>query len=184
MRDENDNDLIARVSGGDQEAFQRLYGLYYQRLFRFVYRMTRRSDLVDEIINDVMFVVWQKALTFNRSSRVSTWILGIAYNKALKALERSTITINEVPLEDVESCMADRSLPLEKHLEIENWVATAFDRLSPEQRAVMELTYQHGLHYSDIASILDCPENTVKTRMFYARKKLRGLLSELQEIPS
>lgn len=176
--DDLDAELILRVRKADQAAFERLYKRYYPKLFRFAYRITRRLDALEEIINDVMFVVWNKAETYQPEARPSTWIFGIAYNKCLKSLS-SRSTAEHLELEealDLLPAVKDKGL---ENLEVENWVAAAFSKLPPDQRAVLELTYHHGLQYQEIASIMDCPENTVKTRMFHARKKIKALFPEL-----
>ena len=79
--------LIRQVAGGDMTAFETLFRRYYPRLRRFLERMTRRPHLVDEILNDTMLVVWRKAHTFNLRSKLSTWIIGIALRRSLKALD-------------------------------------------------------------------------------------------------
>ncbi|HEY5137886.1 MAG TPA: sigma factor, partial [Methylococcales bacterium] len=84
-----DADLIARLCKQDEKALELLYHHYYTRLFRFVARITRREDLIDEIINDVMYVVWVKAETYNQQCQPSTWIFGIAYNKARQSLRNA-----------------------------------------------------------------------------------------------
>jgi RNA polymerase sigma factor (sigma-70 family) len=177
----NDSDweLIHRIGNGDRKAFERLYKRYYHYLFRFVYRITRQLELVEDIINDVMFVVWQKAGTVAPKSRASTWILSIAYRKSLKSLYHSRVTSNDVSLEEIEPGLASDDEAMIEQLELENLLFVALGSLSPEQRAIMELVYYHEMHYSDIADVVGCPENTVKTRMFHARKRLRSLLPSL-----
>jgi RNA polymerase sigma factor (sigma-70 family) len=176
--DITDTELIERICEGDQQAFERLYKAYFHRLFRFSYRMTRRLDRVEEIINDVMYVVWRKADTFTPGGRVSTWIFGIAYNKCLKTLTERT-TGDHLTLDDAEDLLPQVQDSGLKNLEIEDWLSVAFGKLPAEQRAVLELTYHHDLPYGEIAVIVGCPENTVKTRMFHARKKIRALFPEL-----
>jgi RNA polymerase sigma factor (sigma-70 family) len=156
-----------------------LYARYYRYLFRFVYRITRRLDLIEEIINDAMFVVWQKAGTVEARSTASTWILGIAYHKSLKALHDSHGTSNDVPLDESEHGLPGDDGTMMHQLDVENLAEVALGALSPDQRAVMELAYYQEMHYGEIAEVLGCPENTVKTRMFHARKKLRSLLPAL-----
>ena len=80
-----DADLIARLCNADEQALEQLYHHYYTRLFRFIARVTRRDDLIDEIINDVMYVVWEKAASYNPQCKPSAWIFGIAFNKARQA---------------------------------------------------------------------------------------------------
>jgi len=171
--------LIRRIGTGDQGALEQLYRRYYGGLYRFVLQVTRRTDTIEEVINEVMFVVWQKAATVEPRSRVSTWILGIAHYKALQSLRRSTpsggMSFDEssAPVPEAEGNSALQEL------ETEELLFALMRSLSPEQRAVMELVYYHGLHYSEIAQVIDCPENTVKTRVFHARRKLRSLWPEL-----
>jgi len=166
--------LLHRVAQRDRHAFELLYRLYYRRLTRFLEQVMRRPHLVEEVVNDTMLVVWRKADGFNHASRVSTWIFAIAYRKALKALKRSERR-REVPwdgegssAEGPESAMIER----EAHHRLRHALTT----LSAEQRAVVELTYYHGYAYREIAQIVGCPVDTVKTRMFHARRKLKALL--------
>ena len=172
-----DADLIARLCKQDEKALELLYHHYYKRLFRFVARVTRREDLIDEVINDVMYVVWEKAETYNQQCQPSTWIFGIAYNKARQSLRNAGNNEEESldELGDDNLLFADNDSGI-KQLEMTNWLESALDMLSPDQRAAIELTYFQGLHYSEIAVLMDCPENTVKTRMHHARKKLAVIL--------
>ena len=175
----DDWDLIRQVGTGDQAALEILYKRYYPYLYRFVFQITRRGDFIDEVINEVMFVVWEKAARVVPLAKASTWILGIAHNKALQVMHRGR------PLGDVEP---EQQISLEsgyaggdtalRELETAQLMFRMLGALSPEQRAVMELVYYHGLHYSEIARLIDCPESTVKTRVFHARKKLRAVWPE------
>ncbi len=176
-----DTDLIRRICASDHAAFEIFYRRYYQRLFRFAYRVTRRLDVIEEVINDVMFVVWNKASTFNHEAKVSTWILGIAYKKCLKSVSEK-IQSEHVSLDEFEELIPAANDKALQCIELEDWLEVALSRLSPEQRAVLELTYHHGLHYSEIAELLGCPENTVKTRVFHARKKMQSLMVDLVDV--
>jgi RNA polymerase sigma factor (sigma-70 family) len=177
--DDSDWDLIRRTGDGDHKAFERLYKRYYYYLFRFIYRTTRQLGLVEDIINEVMFAVWQKAGTLDPKSHASTWILSVAYKKSLKSLYSSQIRSNDVPFEEIAKSLPSDAGAMMKQLELEDLLWVALGLLSPEQRAVIELVYYHGMCYSDIAEVMRCPENTVKTRMFHARKKLRSLRPSL-----
>jgi RNA polymerase sigma-70 factor (ECF subfamily) len=124
-----------------------------------------------------MHVVWRKASTFDPQGQVSTWILGIAYRICLKA-QANTLSGEHLPLDEAEDLIPgtdDRTLAA---LELDDWVGHLFEQLPLEQRAVLELTYHQDLKYSEIAEILGCPENTVKTRVFHARKKIRALMPD------
>ncbi|MGH8658615.1 MAG: RNA polymerase sigma factor [Gammaproteobacteria bacterium] len=182
MREAHDDaDLIRRIGAGDQQAFEQLYNRYYHYLFRFIYRMTRRLESTEEIINDVMLVVWEKAANLELTSRASTWILSIAYRKSLKLLDQYQANYADVSIQDIEPDLPSDDEATMEQLELTDWVLVALESLSREQRTVVELAYFHGMRYSDIAQVMGCPESTVKTRMFHARKKLRSLLPSLIE---
>jgi RNA polymerase sigma-70 factor, ECF subfamily len=175
--DQSDEDwsLIRLVGTGDRVAFERLYKRFYSFLYRFVFQITRQTEYVDEVINETMFVVWEKAAGAIPRAKASTWILGIAHNKALQVMYRAK-RIGHVAFEAAPD--ADLTVDEEpglRELETEEMLFRALRALTPEQRAVMELVYYHGLHYSEIADLIGCPENTVKTRVFHARRKLRSL---------
>jgi RNA polymerase sigma-70 factor (ECF subfamily) len=171
--------LIVRICNADVGALEKLYHNYYPRLLRFIGRTSRREDLNEEIINDVMYTVWEKAATYNHQCKLSTWIFGIAYNKVRQALRDNGYS-NEDSLNDLESDGALFGVddPGIKQLETREWLDSILKVLSPDHRAVIELTYFEGLHYSEIALLMDCPENTVKTRMHHARKILAAHLTD------
>ncbi len=172
--------LIAEAAIGDGKAFEQLYRLYFNRLYQFIFRINRHHDCIEEIINDVMYVVWEKAATYDQTCRPSTWILGIAYLKSLKSAKKSTKREDEsVEFNDELDYFPDRGVHWVSQLEDSNWLEVALEKLSAEQRAVIEMTYFQGLHYSEISEIMQCPENTVKTRMFHARKILAKFFLEL-----
>jgi RNA polymerase sigma factor (sigma-70 family) len=167
--------LVRQVVRGDVMAFEALFRRYYPRLRRFLEQMTRRPQLVDEILNDTMMVVWRKAATFNQRSKVSTWIIGIALRRSLKAIERFDEPIDFDP--DAATTPAE-SGPEEQLLRQETRarLGDALRSLSAEHRTVVELTYFEGCTYREIAAIVGCPVDTVKTRMFHARRRLKALL--------
>jgi RNA polymerase sigma-70 factor (ECF subfamily) len=169
--------LVSRVAGGDVRAFDDLFRCYVPRLVRFLGRTTRVPHLIDEIVNDTMLIVWRKAGTFNGCSRVSTWILGIASRRRLKALGRIERASGD---EVADFATPAEAGPEEQHLrqDLLTRCSAAIDALPPEQREVVVLTYVEGLSYAEIARIAGCPVNTVKTRMFHARRRLKALLSE------
>lgn len=167
--------LVARVAAREQAAFAELYGIYRRRLARFLGRFLDSPDTIDEVINDVMFVVWQNASGFELRSKVSTWIFGIAWRKALKALERQKRSTAPPELSEEVGRPDEAASALENR----EWLAHALDRLAPDQRLVVELTFFVGCSYQEIADIADCPVNTVKTRMFHARHRLRDILVSL-----
>lgn len=179
-RDKRDSKLISRICRGDENALKELYFTYYSRLYRFISRING-GFFIDEIINDIMYVVWKKAPTYNQSCLPSTWIFGIAYNKARQSIGK-IYSDNEISLEtmETESPQFGSIDPGLKNLETSDLLGEAFKALSPEQRAVVELTYFHGMSYREISRLMESSENTVKTRMFHARKKLSNVLKKWQ----
>jgi RNA polymerase sigma-70 factor (ECF subfamily) len=179
--DDSDRRLLTQIIHGDRDAFRELYTTYYQPLLRFIYRLTRQLDLAQEGVNDVMFVVWGRSDSFDRRSSVSTWIMGIAYRKALKLLKGSRRWSSRFMAVDFDAWTERSEFAVESNddADLRDLLDQALRRLSPEHRAVVELTYFQGCSYQDIAAITACPLNTVKTRMFHARAKLRKLLPAL-----
>jgi len=172
--------LLQQVAIRDRASFDRLYRRYYRRVARFLEHMVRSPHLVEEIVNDTMLVVWTGAARFNQASRVSTWIFGIAYKTALRALRRA----GRVPdaEEDYDVVVSDTTPETEVAAQQRRQrIRQALNTLPWEQRAVVELTYYNGCPYQEIAEILDCPVDTVKTRMFHARRKLKPLLGQEAE---
>jgi len=169
--------LLRRVAEGDRESFRRLYSHYHRRLNRFLMRLTRDRQLAEEVINDTMLVVWQHARDFRGDSRVSTWILGIGYRRALKSLERRrNSTAQDVMVSTVTLPASSLLDALSQGAETHDWVDVALTHLSPEHRLVLELAYFLGLSCEEIAEVAECPVGTVKTRMFYGRERLRQVL--------
>ncbi len=170
--------LLARIRHGDRDAFRELYTTYYHPLLRFMYRVTGQLELAQEGINDVMLVVWRNGESFGQRSTVSTWIMGIAYRKALKLLESSRRWSSRIANVDFDDWVERSDLAAEPtaDTDLRDLLDQGLRQLSPEQRAVVELTYFYGCSYEEIAVIAACPVNTVKTRMLHARAKLRKLL--------
>jgi RNA polymerase sigma-70 factor, ECF subfamily len=177
----DDGTLIARIRDGDRDALRQLYQVYSRRLSRFLARLTREPRLIEEIVNDTMLVVWQHAAEFRGDSQPSTWILGIAYRRALKALERdnSAARRSTAARESATALHGPVVDALVASAELDDWLRAALEKLSPEHRMTLELAYFLGLSCEEIAKIAGCPEGTVKTRMFYARRQLRELLVTL-----
>jgi RNA polymerase sigma-70 factor (ECF subfamily) len=169
-------DLIARIAEGDRRAFEELYNLYHRRMARFLTRLTRRYDIAEEVINDTFWVVWRNAKSFRGDSQPSTWILGIAYRKARSAF-RASARLNAKNL-----AVASEPLTAETPTgseELRDWLGQALAQIPAEQRLAVELCYELGYSCEEIAAIMNCPVNTVKTRLFHARAKLQKLLPQL-----
>jgi len=162
--------LLGAVCAGDRGAFSELYRLYQPRLYGYLRRLLRDPASIEELVDDVMFVVWKDARRFRGDAALSSWIFGIAYRKAMSAVRSEglhkaaldrTADPDEIPARDT------------SHNDL---IRTALAELSADHRQVVELTYFCGFSYKEIATIADCPVNTVKTRMYHARRRLRYLL--------
>jgi RNA polymerase sigma-70 factor, ECF subfamily len=169
--------LLAAVAHGDEQAFRRLYLTYHRRLGGFLMRITGRLDLSEELIDDVMFVVWKNAGSFRQESRVSTWVMGIAYRQAMKALRRRRIAPAPMPADVDGEVQEPGSLDCAERQEALEGIESALAMLPAEQRLAIELAYFMGYSCNEIAIIAECPVGTVKTRMHHARIRMRQLLS-------
>jgi len=168
---------IAQIARGDRAAFERLYGAYQRPLFRYFLHFVHMVEVAEELTDDVLVEVWKNAARFHGRSKPSVWVFGIAYHKAMDALRRRRPPV--VDLHAVENAPEDERLAPEAaalHESVRNDVALALATLSAEHRAVLVLTFGHGYGYAEIAQIVGCPVNTVKTRMFYAKKRLKETL--------
>lgn len=171
----SDSLCLTHIAEGDRQALSLLYRRYHTRLCRFLGRVARREDLIEEVVNDCFMVVWQKAGEFRGEAQASTWIMGIAYRLLLKALrDRGDQSAGEATAE------AAWSEPFEHH-ETRDWLGKGLAKLSREHQLTLELAYGLGHSLEEIAAIMSCPETTVKARMFHARMKLRNLLPELAQ---
>ena len=157
-------------------AFERLYRIYQPRLARFLFNLVQRPQLVEEVLDDTMMVVWDTAESFRGTSKLSTWIFAIAYRKALRARARWPDPVEEPAVDTRVSSEPGADDQLD-HERLHDALIAAMDTLSADHRAVVDLTYFHGLGYREIAEIMSCPVDTVKTRMFHARRRLKDALS-------
>lgn len=179
--EQSETNLLSRVRQRDQGALEELYVLYYPKLSRFLSRTigAYRQQALPGLINEVMYVVWNRADSYNHTSKVSSWIFGIAMRIAKKHL--SSESRYEANCHSVKSDYEFTGEPWESTLERSELLSKAMQRLSYEHKVVVELTYFHGMHYSEIAEIMSCPENTVKSRMYHARQRLATVIRELEE---
>lgn len=173
MADERADDqrLMERVAQRDRQAFELIYRRYHRQVTRFILLKTGRPAAVDEIYNDTMMVIWRRPEAFDGSSRLSTWIFGIAWRQAMQALRRFDQPLPDAVAADEEADSASADSGLAQR-QARSGLETAMATLPEEQRAVVEMTYFQELGYREIAERLQCPLDTIKTRMFHARRKL------------
>jgi RNA polymerase sigma-70 factor (ECF subfamily) len=174
-RDASDDALMAKVAEGNRLAMQLLFVRHHSRVYRFLLRMLRNTAAAEDISSEVFLAVWQQASRFRGSCSVSTWLLSIARNKALSELRDGhgeTIAKDEVDIADAAEDPEVVYTAKRRRELLRNCLA----RLSRDHREILDLVYYHDKSVPEVAHILGIPRNTVKTRMFYARKKLSKLI--------
>jgi len=178
MQTSSDEVLIARIARGDRLAMQVLFARHHVRVYRFVLRLVRNEATAEDLISEVFLDVWRQAAKFEGRSAATTWLLGIARFKALSALRRkSEEELDDETAGSIEDHSDDPEVTLAKK-DKGSVLRECLTRLSAEHREIIDLVYYHEKSVEEVAGIVGIPEATVKTRMFYARKKLSELLKE------
>jgi len=174
----SDRDLVDLIADGDRRAFESLYLRHRSHVFRYLIRLTSNDSLAEEIANDVFLEVWRNAHRFEAKSQVATWLVAIARYKALSALRRrSEAQIDE----DAVAAIADPADDPETTADRESRHAIlkkCLTQLPAAQRQVIDLVYFQDKSVEEVAKFVGVAANTVKTRMFYARNRMAGLLNE------
>jgi len=171
--------ILRQVALQDEIAFSEFYHLFEARVYRFI--QTKLADPFEaaDILNEVFLDVWKQAGRFKAQSKVSTWLFSIAHHKTIDKLRKKQ---PEQISDEQLALLADESTDVITALindEKGNSVHHCIEKLTTAHRAVLELTFFEDLSYKDIALIVDCPENTVKTRMFHAKQAMKNCLSRL-----
>ncbi len=173
----SDEMLIRRIAEGDQLAIRTLFGRHRVPLYRWLLRLVGDEALAEDLLSDVFLDVWRQAAAFEARSSVSTWLLAIARYKALSARRRPTnAELDEKIASRVADPADDPEVVLQKKTQRE-LLRHSLPRLSPEHGEVIDLVYFHGKSVKEVAEIVGTAEATVKTRMFYARKKLADFVA-------
>lgn len=171
-----DEVLVIRIAGGDRLAMQVLFARHHVRVYRFVLRLVGNPATAEDLISEVFLDVWRQAARFEARSQVSTWLLAIARFKALSVLrKRPEQELDEEQAGAIEDTSDDPEVTAQKKDKAEI-LRKSLQGLSPEHREIIDLVYYHEKSVEEVAEIVGIPEATVKTRMFYARKKLGELL--------
>jgi RNA polymerase sigma-70 factor (ECF subfamily) len=172
----SDEVLIGRIANGDRLAMQVLFARHHVRVYRFVLRLVRNESAAEDLISEVFLDVWRQAGRFEGRAAVSTWLLAIARFKALSALRRKPEQeLDEEAAEAIEDTSDTPDVTLEKK-QTGGVIKECLTLLTAEHREIVDLVYYHEKSVEEVAEIVGIPEATVKTRMFYARKKLAELL--------
>jgi RNA polymerase sigma-70 factor, ECF subfamily len=174
----SDEALVARVAHGDRQALRLLFGRHRQRVYRFALRLVGNSATAEDIVSEVFLELWRRAASFERRAQLSTWLLAITRNKALSALRARV----DQPLDDATAeAIPDPAITPEDSVEASERSALlrrCLERLSPAHREIIDLVYYHEKSVDEVAAIVGVPAATVKTRMFYARKRLAELVTD------
>jgi RNA polymerase sigma-70 factor, ECF subfamily len=172
----SDEILVEQIAAGSKPAMHALFARHRTHVYRWLLRFVSNETLAEDLLSEVFLDVWRQAGRFQCRSSVSTWLMSIARHKALSARRRRTHS----ELDDkIETTVADPANDPEVALQEKDRderLRRALTRLSREHREVIDLVYYHEKSVDEVAHILDVPPATVKTRMFYARKKLAELV--------
>ncbi|PKN98770.1 MAG: hypothetical protein CVU42_11170 [Chloroflexi bacterium HGW-Chloroflexi-4] len=171
----NDDTLAIRLTAGDETALHELYAEYGKRLFAYALRLTNDHAKAEDVVQDVLVTVWRTAYRYRGEGRFIAWLLGIVHHTAMNAIRHTSIAISDA----MEDTIASNTLPPEnltqRNMQSE-WVKQGLESLDSDHRAVLELVFYQGLSMEEIAKVCQIPLGTVKSRLSYARQKLKGIL--------
>ncbi len=175
---QTDEALIRAIARGDSAAMHALFARYRSKVFRFLQRLLRCEASADELTDDVFLEIWRSADRFEGRSAVATWILAIARFKALSLLRREReCELDEATAAQIPDCADGPELTLQRK-DRGKILRRFLGRLSIDHREVIDLVYYHDKSIDEVAQIVNVPVNTVKTRVFYARKRLARELAQ------
>ncbi len=168
-----DLDLLRRVASGEEDALAELYQKFGARVFHYLVQILLEVDVAEDLVQEVFIAIWRGAARFRGEASVKTWIFRIAHHQAVTWLRKNTRAKVRATEDLVGSDVSDERVFGEW---VKGQVQIAVRNLSPDHRAVIELTFFHGMSYNEIAEIMACPVGTVKSRMSYARQYLMKAL--------
>jgi RNA polymerase sigma-70 factor (ECF subfamily) len=171
-----DEALVGRIAAGDRLAMQVLFARHHVRLYRFVLRLVSNEAVAEDLVSDTFLDVWRQAGAFKARSAASTWLLGIARLKALSALRRRSANELDGAAAGAVADPADNPEVAIQRKDTGEILRACVTMLSREHREIIDLVYYHEKSIDEVVGIVGIPRNTVKTRLFYARKLLSPLL--------
>jgi len=178
VAERSDDALLSAVARGDKLALKTLYARHNLRVYRFALRQTRDESLAEDVVSEVFLHAWRGAKNFQSKSKVSTWLLAIAHNKAKDALQRRR---HEYLSDDDAAAVedpADNPETTWSKKERSALLQACLTKLPAAQREVIDLVYYHHKSVEEVAQIVGVQAATVKTRMFYARSRLAQMLNQ------
>jgi RNA polymerase sigma-70 factor (ECF subfamily) len=172
--------LLERIAGGDEAALAELHRAFARRVFAFAHARLRDDAAAEEAVADTFFEIWRHARRFRGESQPSTWMYGIARNIVLNRLRGRAPETDEL----------DETMPAEDlgafdalaRKELRAAILRCMEALSAAHRECLQLVFYEGLSLAEIAALQGCPENTVKTRLFHARRNIRDCLGGLRDL--
>ena len=177
----HDVELVRRIAATEDQALRELYAAYGQRMYAYALRLTKDPAQAEDVVQDALVAAWRSADRFRGEGRVVAWLLGIVHHIALKAIRHTSQPISEAM---EETLAAPEPLP-EERVQVDEqaqWVRQGLQSLSANHRAVLELVFYQGLSLNEVARVCKCPVGTVKSRLSYARRHLRGVLSRSPQV--
>ncbi|SFM62990.1 RNA polymerase sigma factor [Variovorax sp. OV329] len=181
-----DNDevkkLLERIGREDQAAFRQLYKAFSQRVYAYVLNMLNDHARAEEVLADTLYEVWRFPQRFRGESQFSTWLIGIARRKALMVYRARRPDEVHADLDDIAETTASDTPDAYAELadkQRREGVQHCMGKLSDEHRECMHLVFYEGMGLAEVAEVQNCPEGTVKTRLFHARQKIKKCLESL-----
>lgn len=167
--------LLQEIAGGDEKAFERLYQSTVRKTYFYLIRILGGKDAAEDVLAETYTQVWKNAKSFRGESSAGTWIIGIARNLTKKALQKSKKTQGLNEIREV----ADENPGSLENLNRLKILNKAILKLSPDHREVVDLVFFCQMTYPEVAKIVGIPVNTVKTRVFYAKERLKAILDAM-----
>jgi RNA polymerase sigma-70 factor (ECF subfamily) len=174
---EDGRELIARIADGDRDALASFFRQYADRVYRYALTLVRDRALAEEVVQETMLAVWKGAGTFRGGGKLSTWVLGIARHKGLDKLRQERQSAKLETKHDEPDTVIEPEREAAREL-LQDRVRAALEKLPAEHRETIILAFYHGLSYREIAELMECPEGTVKSRIFYAKEQMKRILKE------
>lgn len=172
----SDRALLAQISSGEPEALQALYQRYGRRMYAYALRLVSDPHTAEDVLQESLLAVWQKAHTYRHQGRLIAWLLAIVHNKAMRTFRaKPTIELNRVEhlISDPTPTPTDKASQRER----KDLVKAGLHQLSIEQRTVLELVFYQGLTMKETAQVIGRPVGTVKSRLNAAKENLKGILN-------
>lgn len=175
-----DASLLGRIALGDLVALEHLFARYQRQIFQLALGVTRDIETAEEVLQDTFYRLYTHAAKLDGTLPLLPWLYRVAANLSYNQSRRRS------RLSESLQALAERLFDpvrrspehIAEHRELQSIIRTTLDELSPNHRAVLVLHYLHDYSITEIASILDCPEGTVKSRLHHARKLLKERLQQ------